>query len=77
MLLHNSVKPPEKLTERNPDEKQITQLNQRISQLTESNLALKAEIERLKYEVPKCFVANEQNLVRKCDSNFKIVFFQS
>lgn len=60
MLLHNSVKPPEKQAERNPDEKQITQLNQRVAQLTESNMALKAEIERLKYGSRKCFHTNKQ-----------------
>lgn len=59
MLLHNSVKPPEKPAERNPDEKQITQLNQRVSQLTESNLALKAEIERLKYVSRNFFLGNK------------------
>lgn len=48
MLLHNSLKPPEKAQERGGDEKQMALLQQRISQLTEANMTLKGEIERLK-----------------------------
>lgn len=48
VLLHNTIKPPEKTPEKGTDEKQLALLQQRISQLTETNISLKGEIERLK-----------------------------
>ncbi|CAK1554041.1 unnamed protein product [Leptosia nina] len=68
VLLHNSLKPPEKPTERSGDEKQIALLQQRITQLTESNITLKSEIERLKANVIRMeegVLANEKRLQEK------------
>lgn len=76
VLLHNSIKPPEKPPER-PDEKQITQLNQRVSQLTENNLALKAEIERLKYGPAKSFVTAIQISLENVDLAIENIFFRA
>lgn len=45
--MHNSLKPPEK-QEKVTDEKALQLLQQRIAQLTETNVSLKGEIERLK-----------------------------
>lgn len=47
MMLHNSLKPPEK-QDRSGEDKQMALLQQRITQLTEGNATLKSEIERLK-----------------------------
>ncbi|KOB72251.1 Outer dense fiber protein [Operophtera brumata] len=49
MMLHNSLKPPEK-QERGTEDKQIVLLQQRVTQLTDANATLKTEIERLKLE---------------------------
>ncbi|XP_047543639.1 outer dense fiber protein 2-like isoform X1 [Vanessa atalanta] len=68
VLLHNSLKPPEKPPERSADEKQMALLQQRISQLTETNLSLKSEIERLKANVirmEESVLANEKRLHEK------------
>ncbi|XP_045458232.1 paramyosin-like [Melitaea cinxia] len=68
VLLHNSLKPPEKPPERGTDEKQMALLQQRISQLTETNMALKTEIERLKANVirmEESVLANEKRLQEK------------
>ncbi|XP_046977463.1 outer dense fiber protein 2-like isoform X2 [Vanessa cardui] len=68
VLLHNSLKPPEKPPERSNDEKQMALLQQRISQLTETNLSLKSEIERLKANVirmEESVLANEKRLHEK------------
>lgn len=48
MLLHNVIKPPEKTSDKDSADKQMQMLQQRIAQLTESNAALKSEIDRLK-----------------------------
>ncbi|XP_059055099.1 paramyosin-like [Achroia grisella] len=68
VLLHNSMKPPEKPPERTGDEKQLALLQQRISQLTETNITLKSEIERLKSNVirmEESVLANEKRLQEK------------
>ncbi|KAM3956895.1 uncharacterized protein ACR2FA_009134 [Aphomia sociella] len=68
ILLHNSQKPAEKPPERSADEKQMTLLQQRISQLTEANMTLKSEIERLKSNVirmEESVLANEKRLQEK------------
>ncbi|XP_072930964.1 uncharacterized protein [Epargyreus clarus] len=68
VLLHNSLKPPEKPPERSGDEKQLALLQQRISQLTEANISLKSEIERLKANVirmEECVLAHEKRLQEK------------
>ncbi|XP_047524336.1 GRIP and coiled-coil domain-containing protein 2-like [Pieris napi] len=68
MLLHSSLKPPEKATERGGDEKQIALLQQRVTQLTESNMTLKSEIERLKANIirmEESVLANEKRLQEK------------
>ncbi|XP_045509911.1 paramyosin-like [Colias croceus] len=68
VLLHNSLKPPEKPPERGGDEKQMALLQQRIAQLTENNMTLKSEIERLKSNVirmEECVLANEKRLQEK------------
>ncbi|XP_037867877.1 paramyosin [Bombyx mori] len=68
VLLHNSLKPPEKPPERGGDEKQMALLNQRISQLAENNISLKSEIERLKASVirtEESALANEKRLQEK------------
>ncbi|CAH2103240.1 unnamed protein product [Euphydryas editha] len=68
VLLHNSLKPPEKPPERGADEKQMALLQQRISQLTETNMSLKSEIERLKANVirmEESVLANEKRLQEK------------
>ncbi|XP_031767369.1 paramyosin-like isoform X2 [Galleria mellonella] len=68
VLLHNSMKPPEKPPERTGDEKQIALLQQRVSQLTEANMTLKNEIERLKSNVirmEESVLANEKRLQEK------------
>ncbi|XP_049884911.1 putative leucine-rich repeat-containing protein DDB_G0290503 [Pectinophora gossypiella] len=69
ILLHNTVKPPEKTPEqRGADEKQLALLQQRIAQLTDTNLSLKAEIERLKANVirmEESVLANEKRLQEK------------
>ncbi|CAG4984735.1 unnamed protein product [Parnassius apollo] len=68
VLLHNTIKPPEKPPERTADEKQMALLNQRISQLTETNMSLKNEIERLKANVirmEEAVLANEKRLQEK------------
>ncbi|XP_045531720.1 paramyosin-like [Pieris brassicae] len=68
MLLHSSLKPPEKAAERGGDEKQIALLQQRITQLTESNMTLKSEIERLKANIirmEESVLANEKRLQEK------------
>lgn len=54
VLLHNSLKPSEKPQEKTADDKQMAMLQQRIAQLTETNMTLKTEIDRLKY-VSRCF----------------------
>ncbi|CAH0716357.1 unnamed protein product, partial [Brenthis ino] len=68
VLLHNSLKQPEKPPERGADEKQMALLQQRISQLTETNMSLKSEIERLKANVirmEESVLANEKRLQEK------------
>ncbi|XP_032526791.2 paramyosin-like isoform X2 [Danaus plexippus] len=68
VLLHNSLKPPEKGPERGADEKQMALLQQRIAQLTEMNMSLKNEIERLKSNVirmEESVLANEKRLQEK------------
>ncbi|XP_050361331.1 paramyosin-like isoform X2 [Nymphalis io] len=68
VLLHNSLKPPEKPPERSADEKQMALLQQRISQLTDTNMTLKSEIERLKANVirmEESVLANEKRLHEK------------
>ncbi|XP_022129473.2 paramyosin [Pieris rapae] len=68
MLLHSSLKPPEKATERGGDEKQIALLQQRITQLTESNMTYKSDIERLKANIirmEESVLANEKRLQEK------------
>ncbi|KAJ8738070.1 hypothetical protein PYW08_000665 [Mythimna loreyi] len=67
ILLHNSLKQPEK-QEKVTDDKQAQLLQQRIAQLTETNMALKAEIERLKANVihmEESVLANEKRLQEK------------
>ncbi|KAJ0183946.1 hypothetical protein K1T71_000369 [Dendrolimus kikuchii] len=68
VLLHNSLKPPEKPVERGGEEKQLQMLNQRVSQLTETNMSLKSEIERLKsnlIRMEESVLANEKRLQEK------------
>ncbi|XP_063837642.1 paramyosin-like [Ostrinia nubilalis] len=68
VLLHNSLKGPEKPPEKGADEKQMALLQQRIAQLTENNMALKSEIERLKINVirmEESVLANEKRLQEK------------
>ncbi|VVC86171.1 unnamed protein product [Leptidea sinapis] len=68
VLLHNSIKPPEKAPEKGADEKQLGLLQQRITQLTETNMTLKSEIERLKANVirmEEMVLANEKRLQEK------------
>ncbi|KAL4717444.1 hypothetical protein ACJJTC_000593 [Scirpophaga incertulas] len=68
VLLHNSLKGPEKPPEKGTDEKQVALLQQRISQLTETNMSLKSEIERLKANVirmEESVLANEKRLQEK------------
>ncbi|CAH2035096.1 unnamed protein product, partial [Iphiclides podalirius] len=68
VLLHNTIKPPEKAPEKGADEKQMALLQQRISQLTETNMGLKNEIERLKANVirmEESVLANEKRLQEK------------
>nr|XP_013189424.1 unnamed protein product [Amyelois transitella] len=68
MLLHQSTKPPEKPPEKGADEKQMALLQQRIAQLTEGNVTLKTEIERLKAQVirmEEAVLANEKRLQEK------------
>ncbi|XP_013162423.1 PREDICTED: early endosome antigen 1-like isoform X2 [Papilio xuthus] len=68
VLLHNTIKPPEKTPEKGTDEKQIALLQQRISQLTETNMGLKSEIERLKANVirmEEAVLAHEKRLHEK------------
>ncbi|XP_014364769.2 early endosome antigen 1 [Papilio machaon] len=68
VLLHNTIKPPEKAPEKGTDEKQIALLQQRISQLTETNISLKSEIERLKANVirmEEAVLAHEKRLHEK------------
>ncbi|XP_030022070.1 rho-associated protein kinase 2 isoform X1 [Manduca sexta] len=68
VLLHNSMKPPEKPPERGGDEKQLAMLNQRVGQLTDANMTLKGEIERLKSNVirmEESVLANEKRLQEK------------
>lgn len=48
VLLHNSLKAPEKPEPKGADDKQMQLLQQRITQLTENNVALKTEVDRLK-----------------------------
>ncbi|CAH0401855.1 unnamed protein product [Chilo suppressalis] len=67
-LLHNSLKAPEKPPERGNDEKQLAMAQQRITQLTENNMALKNEVERLKANVirmEESVLANEKRLQEK------------
>ncbi|XP_045783931.1 kinesin-like protein KIF7 isoform X2 [Maniola jurtina] len=67
-LLHNSLKPPEKLPEKGGEEKQIALLQQRIAQLTEINMSLKNDTERLKANVirmEESVLANEKRLHEK------------
>ncbi|CAB3226493.1 unnamed protein product [Arctia plantaginis] len=68
MLLHNVIKPPEKSSDKDNADKQMQMLSQRISQLTESNAALKSEIDRLKSNVirmEEAVLANEKRLQEK------------
>ncbi|XP_013133471.1 PREDICTED: uncharacterized protein LOC106099455, partial [Papilio polytes] len=68
VLLHNTIKPPEKTPEKGTDEKQLALLQQRISQLTETNISLKGEIERLKANVirmEEAVLAHEKRLHEK------------
>ncbi|KAJ8736741.1 hypothetical protein PYW07_000012 [Mythimna separata] len=67
ILLHNSLKQPEK-QEKVADDKQLQLLQQRVAQLTEGNMALKGEIERLKANVihmEELVLANEKRLQEK------------
>ncbi|XP_075991500.1 uncharacterized protein LOC142986755 [Anticarsia gemmatalis] len=67
MLLHNTIKPPEKSAEKS-DDKQIQMLQQRVAQLTEANQTLKTEIDRLKSNVirmEEAVLANEKRLQEK------------
>ncbi|CAD0193794.1 unnamed protein product [Chrysodeixis includens] len=68
VLLHNSLKPSEKPIDKSADDKQMAMLQQRIAQLTEINLTLKSEIERLKSNVirmEESVLANEKRLQEK------------
>lgn len=68
VLLHNSLKQPEKQPERGADEKQMALLQQRIAQLTETNMSLKSEIERLKANIirmEEAVLANDKRLQEK------------
>lgn len=68
MLLHNVIKPPEKTSDKDSADKQMQMLQQRISQLTESNATLKSEIDRLKSNVirmEEAVLANEKRLQEK------------
>ncbi|XP_021194434.3 paramyosin isoform X1 [Helicoverpa armigera] len=68
-LLHNSLKAsPEKVQEKSADDKQLAMMQQRVAQLTETNIALKTEIERLKANVirmEESVLANEKRLQEK------------
>ncbi|XP_022833262.1 paramyosin-like isoform X2 [Spodoptera litura] len=69
ILLHNSIKPPpEKSQEKNSDDKQVAIMQQRLAQVTETNMTLKGEIERLKANVirmEESVLANEKRLQEK------------
>ncbi|XP_026741660.1 outer dense fiber protein 2-like isoform X3 [Trichoplusia ni] len=68
VLLHNSLKPSEKPQEKTADDKQMAMLQQRIAQLTETNMTLKTEIDRLKSNVirmEEAVLANEKRLQEK------------
>ncbi|CAH0703096.1 unnamed protein product [Spodoptera exigua] len=69
ILLHNSTKPPpEKSQEKSSDEKQLAMMQQRLAQVTETNVTLKTEIERLKANVirmEESVLANERRLQEK------------
>nr|XP_034839481.1 major antigen-like isoform X2 [Maniola hyperantus] len=67
-LLHNSLKPPEKPQEKGGEEKQIALMQQKIAQLTEINMSLKSDIERLKanmIRMEEAVLANEKRLHEK------------
>ncbi|XP_035437580.2 paramyosin isoform X1 [Spodoptera frugiperda] len=69
ILLHNSIKPPpERSQDKAADDKQMAMMQQRLAQITETNMALKGEIERLKANVihmEESVLANEKRLQEK------------